>query len=60
MATVCTLDLRQCTRCQEWKHLSCFHDYDGRAMLPESRHVCRDCFPVWLDEEWARERGALH
>jgi hypothetical protein len=42
-------DHRQCTRCEEWKHVSCFHA--GMA-LPESRHVCRDCFADWLDEQW--------
>jgi hypothetical protein len=45
-------DTRQCTLCQEWKHVSQFH----ADAAPESRNVCRDCFSDWLDEEWAREQ----
>jgi len=40
-------DQRQCTRCREWKSVSEFHD---DMALTESRHVCRGCFPDWLDE----------
>jgi hypothetical protein len=47
-------DHRQCTRCQEWKHVSQFHT---DAALPESRHVCRDCFVDWLDEQWALDQA---
>jgi hypothetical protein len=53
MATAAASDTRQCTRCQKWKHVSQFY---ADAALPESRHVCRDCFSYWLDEEAARER----
>jgi len=44
---------RQCTRCQDWKPGTHFHN---NAALPESRNVCRDCFGAWLDEEWAKQR----
>jgi Protein of unknown function (DUF3631) len=43
-------DHRQCTRCQEWKHVSRFYD---DAALPESRYICRDCYCDWLDEQEA-------
>jgi len=43
---------RQCKRCQEWKPLGCFHD----DVVEESRHICRDCFPNWLDEQWALDQ----
>jgi hypothetical protein len=50
-------DQRRCTRCQEWKHVSHFHA--GMAM-PESEHVCRDCFPDWLDEQEAARKREMH
>jgi hypothetical protein len=48
-------DHRQCMRCEEWKHISRFPDYGG-WLLPESRRVCVDCFPNWLDEQWALDQ----
>ena len=51
--TIAAHDPRQCTRCQVWKHVTCFH---ADAALPESRHVCRDCFEDWLDEQWALDQ----
>jgi len=46
---------RQCTRCREWKHVSQFHT--GMAM--ESERVCKPCFPIWLEEEWEKEKNLL-
>jgi hypothetical protein len=46
-------DYRQCTRCREWKHISNFRD---DMALPESRHVCQDCFAKWLAEQWALDQ----
>jgi len=45
-------DHRQCTRCQKWKPVKDFHD---DAALPESRHVCVDCFSDWLFERHCSE-----
>jgi hypothetical protein len=46
-------DLIQCTRCHEWKLVSRFH---ADLAAPESRHICRDCFGNWLDEQWALDQ----
>lgn len=53
--------IRQCKRCEKSKW---FPD-DGSGppregkfarTLEESRHICRDCFPHWLDEQWALDQ----
>jgi len=46
---------RQCTRCQEWKHVSPFR-FHADASVPERRRGCRDCFADWLDEQWALDQ----
>ena len=44
---------QQCKRCQKWKPFACFH---LDAAQEESRHICRDCFAAWLDEQWALDQ----
>jgi hypothetical protein len=62
MATV-AYDHRQCTRCQEWKHASCFHELHGlvsSAATLDCRCVCGDCFSDWLDEHEAARKREMH
>src|SRR5262249_11843542 len=47
-------DPRQCAACKDGKP---FEDFWPTDEIPKERdHICRKCFPHWLDEQWALDQ----